>query len=79
MATGETGFSDVIFDLVSVQYHALKAGHDYGQYVRDARNAGYEDVASFFEQVMNEDSQRAAKCHELLRELSGKEDVAQAR
>jgi hypothetical protein len=30
MATGETGFSDVIFDLVSVQYHALKAVHDYG-------------------------------------------------
>jgi rubrerythrin len=79
MATGETGFSDVIFDLVSVQYHALKAGHDYGQYVRDARNAGYDDVASFFEQVMTEDSQRAARCHELLRELSSKEDVAQAR
>jgi rubrerythrin len=79
MATGETGFSDVIFDLVSVQYHALKAGHDYGQYVRDARNAGYDDLATFFEQVMQEDSQRAARCHELLRELSGKEDVAQAR
>ena len=56
MATGETGFSDVVFDLVSVQYHSLKAGHDYGQYVRDARNAGYEDVASFFEQTMKEDS-----------------------
>jgi rubrerythrin len=76
MATGETGFSDVIFDLVSVQYHALKAGHDYGQYVRDARNAGYDDVASFFEQVMKEDSERAARCHELMRALSGKEDVA---
>ena len=60
MATGETGFSDVVFDLVSVQYHSLKAGHDYGQYVRDARDAGYEDVASFFEQTMKEDSDRAA-------------------
>jgi hypothetical protein len=75
MATGETGFSDVMFDLVSVQYHALKAGHDYGQYVRDARNAGYDDVASFFEQVMQEDSQRAARCHELLRDLQSKEDT----
>jgi hypothetical protein len=36
-------------------------------------------VASFFEQVMKEDSQRAARCHEFLRELSNKEDVAQAR
>ena len=52
MATGETGFDDVSYDLISVQYHSLKAGHDYGQYVRDARNAGLDDVAEFFEQVM---------------------------
>jgi len=31
-----------------VQYHSLKAGHDYGQYVRDAENAGLDDVAGFF-------------------------------
>ncbi len=47
MATGETGFDDVTFDLVSVQYHALKAGHDYGQYVRDADNAGQSEIAEF--------------------------------
>ena len=33
MATGETGFDDVTFDLISLQYHSLKAGHDYGQYI----------------------------------------------
>lgn len=66
MATGETGFNDVEFDLVSVQYHSLKAGHDYGQYVRDAKNAGLDDVASFFEEVMSQDSQRAQRCHDLL-------------
>jgi len=59
MATGETGFDDVTYDLVSVQYHSLKAGHDYGQYVRDAKNAGLDDIASFFENVMAEDSKRA--------------------
>jgi hypothetical protein len=51
---------------------------DYGQFVREARNAGYDEVARFFEQVMKEDSKRAAKCHALMRELPGKEDVAQA-
>jgi hypothetical protein len=71
MATGETGFSDVMYDLVSVQYHALKGGHDYGQYVRDAENAGHNDIADFFRSVMEEDSARAAKCHEFLKELSG--------
>lgn len=71
MATGETGFDDVTFDLVSVQYHSLKAGHDYGQYVRDAENAGRDDIAEFFRSVMSEDSARAEKCHEFLKELSG--------
>jgi hypothetical protein len=70
MATGETGFGDVEFDLISLQYHSLKAGHDYGQYVRDAKNAGLEDVASFFEDVMTQDSQRAHRCHELLAKLT---------
>lgn len=66
MATGETGFDDVTFDLISVQYHSLKAGHDYGQYVRDAKNAGLDDVASFFEEVMAQDSERAQRAHKLL-------------
>jgi len=71
MATGETGFDDVTFDLISLQYHSLKAGHDYGQYVRDAQNAGKDDMASFFEQVMAEDSSRAQKCHHFLAQLGG--------
>jgi rubrerythrin len=69
MATGETGFDDVTFDLISVQYHSLKAGHDYGQYVRDAKNAGMDDVASFFNEVMAQDSERARRCHEFLGRL----------
>ena len=74
MATGETGFDDVTFDLISVQYHALKAGHDYGQYVRDAENAQQEEVAQFFRDVMAEDSRRAHRCHELLVRLGGGTD-----
>ncbi|MBY6681407.1 acyl carrier protein [Rhodococcus sp. BP-149] len=70
MPAGQTGFDDVTFDLVSVQYHALKAGHDYGQYVRDARNAGRDDIAEFFENVMAEDTQRAHRCHEFLAQLT---------
>lgn len=69
MATGETGFDDVYYDLISLQYHSLKAGHDYGQYVRDARNAGKEEIATFFESVMSEDSARAKQCHEFLVQL----------
>ncbi|KDN18694.1 hypothetical protein [Amycolatopsis rifamycinica] len=78
MATGETGFDDVTFDLVSVQYHALKAGHDYGQYVRDADNAGRQDIADFFRKVMEEDSARAKQCHEFLKQLSGSSESGPA-
>jgi rubrerythrin len=78
MATGETGFDDVTFDLISVQYHSLKAGHDYGQYVRDADNAGRTDIADFFRQVMKEDSDRAARCHEFLKERSGPQESGPA-
>ncbi|MDQ4030992.1 MAG: acyl carrier protein [Actinomycetota bacterium] len=78
MATGETGFDDVTFDLVSVQYHSLKAGHDYGQYVRDADNAGLTDIADFFREVMKQDSERAARCHEFLRRMSGSDKAGPA-
>jgi rubrerythrin len=70
MATGETGFTDIAFDLISIQYHSLKAGHDYGQYVRDADNAGQNDVASFFREVMEQDQQRASRASALLKQLS---------
>lgn len=78
MATGETGFDDVSYDLISVQYHSLKAGHDYGQYVRDAESAGREDIASFFRQVMSEDSARAQACHAFLKDLTGSKDAGEA-
>lgn len=78
MATGETGFEDVTYDLISVQYHALKAGHDYGQYVRDAKNAGMGDIASFFEQVMAEDSARAKQCHAFIKQLSMRDEAGPA-
>lgn len=78
MATGETGFDDVTYDLISLQYHALKAGHDYGQYVRDAGNAGRQDIADFFQQVMKEDSARARQCHEFIKELTGSDSSGPA-
>jgi hypothetical protein len=73
MTTGETGFADVFYDLISVQYHALKGGYDYGQYVRDAETAGLSDIAGFFREVMEQDSARAKRCHEFLKQLSGTE------
>jgi len=76
MPAGETNFDDVTFDLISVQYHSLKAGHDYGQYVRDAENAGQQEIAEFFKQVMQQDSERAHKCHDFLAQLGGTDNTS---
>jgi hypothetical protein len=75
---GETGFDDVFYDLVSVQYHALKVGHDYGQYVRDAKNAGLDDVVQFLEGVMKHADGQAKQCHQLLTELTKKDRAGPA-
>jgi hypothetical protein len=55
-----------------------RTGDDYGQYVRDAKNGGFDDIADFFERVMQEDSERAAKCHQFLAQLSGTEHAGSA-
>ena len=77
MPAGETNFDDVTFDLISVQYHSLKAGHYYGQYVRDAENAGQDEIAEFFKQVMQQDSATwAQKCHKFLAQLGGTDNTS---
>ncbi len=78
MATGETGFAEVTYDLIAAQYHAHKADHDYRQYVRDAENAGLNDIAQFFRDIMREDSTRAARAHELLKNITGTGEVGPA-
>ena len=78
MPAGETDFDDVTFDLISVQYHSLKAGHDYRQSVRDAENAGQDEIAEFFKQVMQQDSERAQKCHAFLAQLSRTDNTSAA-
>jgi hypothetical protein len=53
-----------------MQYHALKAGHDYGS-MSVTPNAGLNDIAQFFRDTMKEDSTRAARAHELLKNITG--------
>lgn len=68
MAESHTPVDDLFYDLVSIQYHALKGSHVYAKYAEDAK--GHDDVTEFIEQVRQEDSQRAMRCHELLGELT---------
>ncbi len=69
MATQHSPADDIVYNLVSVQYHALKASEAYDSYVQDAE--GHDDVQSFFRQCAQQDAERALKCHELLGQLTG--------
>lgn len=68
MAEQHSPADDIVYNLVSVQYHALKAAQAYDSYVQDAE--GHQDVVSFFQQCAQEDAQRAKTCHQLLGKLT---------
>ena len=68
MGSDHTPADDIVYDLVSIQYHALQAGYTYGKYLQDAE--GHEDVQEFIRQCQQEDSNRAVRCHELLIQLT---------
>ncbi len=69
MATRHSPADAIIYNLVSVQYHALKAAQAYDSYVQDAE--GHDDVRAFFQQCAEQDAERARMCHELLGQLTG--------
>jgi hypothetical protein len=63
-----TGTPNTIYDLSSVLFHALQGGASHDQYIRDAEEAGDEELATFFIQVRDEDSMRADEAQRLLAE-----------
>jgi hypothetical protein len=64
---------DIVFDMVSIQYHALKAGEAYAKYLDDVHD--HDDVAEFIRQCQSEDLNRALRSHELLRDLMRGRDL----
>jgi len=69
MASEHSPTDDIFYDLVSIQYHALKGAEVYDKYIQDAHE--HEDVAAFIREVQEQDAHRAVRAHELLGELSG--------
>ena len=70
MASEHTVADDIVFDLISIQYHALKAAEVYDKFIEDAHSSEHEDVAAFIRQCKDQDQQRAVRCHELLGQLT---------
>ena len=73
MASEHTVADDIVYDLISIQYHALKGAEVYDRYIEDAHD--HDDVVAFVEEVRNQDNQRAQRAHELLKELTKGEGI----
>jgi len=61
-----TNTSNAYFNLVSVLYHALEGARTYAIYVRDAQNAGDQEMAQFFSQRQQEEVNCADRAKQLL-------------
>lgn len=70
MASKHTVADDIVYDLVSIQYHALKGAEVYTRYLQDAEKTDHAEVTRFIEQCKRQDEERALKCHQLLGDLT---------
>lgn len=61
---------DIVFNLVSIQYHALQGTHLYAQFLDDVRQAEHPEVEEFIKDCQQADERRAIRCHELLKDLT---------
>jgi hypothetical protein len=68
MATEHAPVDDVVYDLISVIYHALQGVAAEDKYIEDAH--GHDDVRQFLEEVVRQDAERARRAHELLLKLT---------
>ena len=74
MASQHTPADDIVYDLVTIQYHALKAAEATDKYLKDAE--GHEDVRAFFEEVARQDADRAVRAHQLLGRLTSRSGLS---
>jgi len=72
MASEHTVADDIVYDLISIQYHALKGAAVYDHYLRDAHFVEHPEVSEFIEHCKREDEQRARRAHDLLGQLTRK-------
>lgn len=68
MGSAHTPADDIVYDLVSIQYHALQAAQTYDKYIEDAE--GHPDVQDFIRKCASDDADRAVQCHKLLVQLT---------
>jgi rubrerythrin len=62
----KTQMSNHQYDLVSVLYHALEGAQTYEVYVKDAQQAGDQELTQFFQQAQQQSLAMANQAQKLL-------------
>jgi hypothetical protein len=70
MPTTHDVTDNIVYDLVSIQYHALQAVDSYRRYLDDAHREDHAAITEFIEECKQQDIERAQRCHRLLGELT---------
>jgi hypothetical protein len=65
-STGNTGTPDLVYNLVSVLYHALQGAETDDKYIRDAEQSGNQDLVQFFRDVKDRNKQIGDRAKQLL-------------
>ena len=66
-----TGIRDVHYNVISLLYHTLQEGETLAQYIKEAEQAGDQELSRFFRDVQEEDRKRAERAKEILRQRLG--------
>jgi rubrerythrin len=61
-----TGVDDVVYDLIMVFQQALEDAHRYACFAEDARAAGDDEVASWFDELASSDRDIAQRAKQLM-------------
>lgn len=61
-----TGATNTYYDLVSVLYHSLKEAQTCSIYIKDAQQAGDQNMAMFFQQIQQNANSQAEKARQML-------------
>ena len=59
MGSEHTVADDIVYDLISIQYHALKAAEVYDKFLEDADSSEHQDVATLHQTVQGRGSSSA--------------------
>jgi rubrerythrin len=60
------GIRDIVYDLISVAYHALQGAETMSLYIADAEQEGDQELAQFFREAKDEYQRRSERAKQLL-------------